>query len=91
MIEYALKSMLETHNDLFYKVIVGAYLDRQIRKLPQSDISWISPYYFETLEEKKLFRQIGLYLGKGEASCLSIAIMRKYKLLIDDWDARNVD
>ncbi|MDI6736237.1 MAG: DUF3368 domain-containing protein [bacterium] len=57
-------------------------------KLPQSDISWMLPCHFETREEEKLFRQISLYLGKGESSCLSIAINRDYKLLTDDWDAR---
>ena len=60
----------------------------EVRKLPKSDISWVAICHFETSEEEKLFRRISLYLGKGEASCLSIAIIRGCKLLTDDWDAR---
>ena len=60
----------------------------EIGRLPQSDLGWILLCCFETPEEKRLFLRINLYLGRGEAACLSIAIARGYKLLTDDWDAR---
>lgn len=60
----------------------------EIGRLPQSDLGWILLCYFETPKEERLFARINLYLGSGEASCLSVAISRGYKLLTDDWDAR---
>ncbi|MEW6606654.1 MAG: DUF3368 domain-containing protein [bacterium] len=60
----------------------------KVGKLPMSDISGLSLCHFETSEEEKVFSRISLYLGKGEASCLSIAIIRGYNLLTDDLDAR---
>jgi len=41
-----------------------------------------------TPEEKEIFSRISEKLGRGEASCLAIAMSRGFRILTDDWDAR---
>ncbi|MDI6736236.1 MAG: UPF0175 family protein [bacterium] len=59
-IECALKDMLETHKDLFYRVIVGAYLDRQINLSKAAEILGIHP-----LEIRKQFQKQGVPIRIG--------------------------
>ena len=44
----------------------------------------------ESSQEDLLFRRLTESLGRGESSCLSIAIARNFKVLTDDLDARNL-
>lgn len=44
----------------------------------------------ESSQEEFLFRLFAESLGKGESSCLSIAISRDLKVLTDDRDAREL-
>ena len=44
----------------------------------------------EPSQEEFLFRLFSESLGKGESSCLSIAILRELKVLTDDMDARKL-
>ena len=44
----------------------------------------------EPSQEEFLFRLFSESLGKGESSCLSIAILRDLKVLTDDMDARKL-
>ena len=55
---------------------------------PRCDWSWLPVYALETPEEVRLFAQIHRRLGKGEAACLALAIIRGLKFLTDDIDAR---
>lgn len=57
--------------------------------IPETDISWLTIVNL-TEEEEELFAKLCSRLGKGESSCLSIAVSRKWKLFTDDIDARNV-
>lgn len=58
--------------------------------LPERDWQWIKVLKTESSREKFLFRLFGESLGKGESSCLSIAISRDLKVLTDDKDARKL-
>ena len=44
----------------------------------------------ESSQEEFLFRLFAESLGKGESSCLSIALSRNVKVLTDDMDARKL-
>ena len=44
----------------------------------------------EPSQEEFLFRLFSESLGKGESSCLSIAILRDQEVLTDDMDARKL-
>jgi len=56
--------------------------------IPETDISWLK-IIKRINSEDKLFDRLCLRLGRGESACLSIAVMRKWKLFTDDVDARN--
>ncbi|NQE46630.1 hypothetical protein C5S31_11475 [ANME-1 cluster archaeon GoMg2] len=58
--------------------------------LPKRDWQWIRVLTIESSQEKILFRLFAESLGKGESSCLSIAISRELKVLTDDEDARKL-
>lgn len=55
--------------------------------LPATDLNQIEILKM-TSEEKEIFSKLIEKLGKGEASCLAIAMVRGLKILTDDWDAR---
>jgi hypothetical protein len=55
--------------------------------LPPADLNRIEILKM-TPEEKEIFSKLIEKLGKGEASCLAIAMVREIKILTDDWDAR---
>lgn len=57
--------------------------------IPDTDISWLTIVNL-TKDEEKLFDKFCMRLGRGESSCLSIAVFRKWKFFTDDVDARNV-
>ena len=58
--------------------------------LPKRDWQWIRVLKIESSQEEFLFRLFAESLGKGESSCLSIAILRDLKVLTDDMDARKL-
>jgi len=58
--------------------------------LPKRDWRWIKILRIESSQEDFLFRLFAAFLGKGESSCLSIAISRNLKVLTDDLDARKL-
>ena len=58
--------------------------------LPKRDWQWIKVLKMESSQEEFLFRLLAESLGKGESSCLSIAISRDLKVLTDDRDARRL-
>jgi len=58
--------------------------------LPKRDWRWTKILKIESSQEDSLFRLLTASLGKGEASCLSIAISRNLKVLTDDLDARRL-
>ena len=58
--------------------------------LPKRDWQWIGVLKVESSKEEFLFRLFAGSLGKGESSCLSIAISRDLKVLTDDKDARKL-
>jgi len=55
--------------------------------LPATDLSQIEVLEMNT-EEKKVFVRLAERLGKGEASCIAVAMTRGLKMLTDDLDAR---
>jgi predicted nucleic acid-binding protein len=56
--------------------------------LPESDLTWLKIVQVRSRREKALFRSLRKELDIGEASCLAIAITRKFDFLSDDGDAR---
>lgn len=58
--------------------------------LPRRDWRWIEILKIESSQEDFLFRLFTASLGKGESSCLSVAISRNFKVLTDDLDARKL-
>ena len=58
--------------------------------LPKLNWQWIGVLKIESSEEEFLFRLFTESLGKGESSCLSIALSRDLKILTDDKDARKL-
>lgn len=58
--------------------------------MPKRDWKWIRVLKVESSQEEFLFRLLAESLGKGESSCLSIAISRDLKVLTDDRDARKL-
>ncbi|MEW6606653.1 MAG: UPF0175 family protein [bacterium] len=62
-IESALEEMLEIHRDLFYRVIVGAYLDRQINLSKAAELLEIHP-----LEIRERFQKQGIPIRIGLSS-----------------------
>ena len=58
--------------------------------LPKRDWQWIRVLKIDSSQEERLFRLFAESLGKGESSCLSIALSRNVKVLTDDLDARKL-
>ncbi len=58
--------------------------------LPKGDWRWIKILRIESPQENYLFQLFSTSLGKGESSCLSVAISRNFKILTDDLDARRL-
>lgn len=70
-----------------------AEFERGISKGVFSDVNldWLKRLDLESPEEKSLFTNLSKRLGTGEASCLAIAIHRKYDLLsVDDMAVRKI-
>jgi len=72
-----------TTNEVFEEISAG--VKRGV--LPAADLNPIEILKM-TSEEKEIFFKFTEKLGKGEASCLAIAMLRELKILTDDWDAR---
>ncbi len=53
-------------------------------------LDWLKRVDLESPEETSLFANLVKRLGSGEASCLAIAIYRKYDLLSDDMAVRKI-
>ncbi len=71
-----------TTDEVLREIRVG--MDRKV--LPQTDWSWIKIVEIES--EMHLYSKLCERFGKGEASCLAIALNRGLKILTDDIDAR---
>ena len=54
------------------------------------DFSWLKILDFENEIEKSMFARLNQRLGAGEASCLTLAILRKYDFLSDDMMVRKM-
>jgi predicted nucleic acid-binding protein len=61
----------------------------EIGKIPACDWNWLARVALTPLEYVR-FEALHEYLGKGEASCLSVAQARGYRLATDDKDARRL-
>jgi predicted nucleic acid-binding protein len=72
------------------EVLEELKLGEQRNVLPKRDWQWIGVLKTESSQEEFLFRLFVESLGKGESSCLSIAISRELKVLTDDEDARKL-
>ena len=66
----------------------GFYAETERNIHPFSDTGWIRLTGMADDEEFAAFRELSRRLGKGEASCLSIAARRKWLFLTDDLAAR---
>lgn len=62
----------------------------QRKVLPKRDWQWLRVLKIGPSQEEFLFRFFAESLGKGESSCLSIAVSRNLKVLTDDKDARKL-
>lgn len=58
--------------------------------IPKGDWGWIKIVKIESPHENYLFQLFTGFLGKGESSCLSVAISQNFKVLTDDLDARRL-
>jgi len=58
--------------------------------VPRLDWSWLPVLRMESTEERNTFEVMCERLGRGEASCLSLAISRNFRALTDDRDARMI-
>ena len=54
------------------------------------DFNWLKILDFENEIEKSMFARLNQRLGAGEASCLTLAILRKYDFLSDDMMVRKM-
>ena len=54
------------------------------------DFSWLKIFDFKDEIEKSMFARLSQRLGAGEASCLTLAILRKYDFLSDDMMVRKM-
>jgi len=72
------------------EVLVELKRGEQSNVLPKRDWQWVRVLKIETPQEEFLFRLFTDSFGKGETSCLSIAISRDMKVLTDDKDARKL-
>ncbi len=71
------------------KEVVGELETGINRKvLPRFDWKWIKVLEVKSHAEKSLFSKLNERFGKGESSCLSITLIRGFKLLTDDIDVR---
>jgi len=80
------KDTLFTTEEVLEELKQGEY--RNV--LPERDWQWIKVLKKESSKEEFLFRLFAESFGKGESSCLSIAISRDLKVLTDDKDARKL-
>jgi predicted nucleic acid-binding protein len=80
------KDMLFTAEEVLEELKRG----EQRNVLPKRDWQWIKVLKIESSQKEFLFRLFAESLGKGESSCLSIAISRELKVLTDDKDARRL-
>lgn len=55
--------------------------------LPATELSRIEVLKLN-LEEREVFRRLNERLGRGESSCIAVAMTRGFKMLTDDLDAR---
>ena len=69
--------------EVFHELELGM----QLQRLPQCDWTWLTLISL-TDAEKARCQELMFHLDKGEASCLAVAIQRKWKLATDDRDAR---
>jgi len=56
--------------------------------VPRRDWSWLPVLRLESPAERQSFETLRERLGRGEASCLSLAISRRLRVLTDDRDTR---
>ena len=58
--------------------------------LPKRNWRWIKILRINSPQETRLFRLFSASFGKGESSCVSVAVSRNLKILTDDLDARKL-
>lgn len=58
-----------------------------IGKIPACDWGWLESVALIPVEQEHFLSLVG-HLGRGEASCLAVAVQRGYRLATDDRDAR---
>jgi predicted nucleic acid-binding protein len=60
-----------------------------IGKIPSCDWGWLARVPLTPVEQEEYIR-LANHLGRGEASCLAVAMQRGYKIATDDKDARRL-
>ena len=102
MLEAAFKELWQRKPALYKSVIINAYLDEKINLGKAAELLGMHRLELQRelrekgvpirvlSEEDVIFRLFADLLGKGESSCLSIAISRELKVLTDDKDARKL-
>ncbi|MCP4692736.1 MAG: DUF3368 domain-containing protein [Desulfobacterales bacterium] len=81
------------HQSIFEDVGTTEYVFREFEKgvqlgrLPRCQWEWLQRVSLTEPEDTK-FRQFAEHLGKGEASCLAVAVQRACRIATDDKDAR---
>ncbi|MEM2984299.1 MAG: DUF3368 domain-containing protein [Candidatus Freyarchaeota archaeon] len=83
--------------DLLQKVVANLCTTREVFEelrfgvergiFPASDLGQIEVLEMNS-EERKVFSKLADTLGRGESSCIAIALTRGFKMLTDDLDAR---
>ncbi|MCI5132849.1 MAG: DUF3368 domain-containing protein [Candidatus Electrothrix sp. EH2] len=82
-INRAFRKEIESTEAVFDKLNAGVQLGR----VPMCDWERLKKISM-TSSEQSQFRQLNRKLGRGEASCLAVAVQRKWKVATDDKDAR---
>jgi len=83
LISRSFADQVVTTEQVFQELQVGI----KIGRLPVCNWEWVKRITLTSAEDCQ-FRQLAAHLGKGEASCLTVAAQRRYRLATDDKDAR---
>jgi len=83
LIQRAFIKEVITTEHVFQELEIGV----RIGRLPSCNWKWLKRIKLTSPEETQ-FGHLSAHLGKGEASCLAVAVLRKYKLATDDKDIR---
>jgi predicted nucleic acid-binding protein len=83
LVKSAFVEEVSTTEQVFHEMQAGVIAG----KIPSCDWEWLARVSL-TPTEQEHFQRLTTYLGKGEASCLAVALQRGYRFATDDKDAR---